>query len=353
MTSGSPHTGNGRACMARDATAELDPPQRGGFGRVLVTGCAGFIGSHLCERLVDDGRSVIGVDCFTDYYARDTKEANLERLRSEPRFALQELDLSEDDLDPCLEDVDTVYHLAAQPGVRGSFDEGFEHYVRCNILATQRLLEAVARASSPPLFVYASSSSVYGDASDFPTGESRARAPRSPYGLTKVATEELTEVYRRGSGLRTVGLRYFTVYGPRQRPDMAFARFIAAALADRPVEVLGDGSQIRDFTFVGDAVAGTLAAARSGRSGSVYNIGGGSQVVLLDAIDLIRTLLDRPVSVKFRSRGRGDVRRTCSDPRLAARELHFLPTTTLHDGLRAQIEWALTRSNGMAAVARS
>jgi nucleoside-diphosphate-sugar epimerase len=235
--------------------------------------------------------------------------------------------------------------------VRGSFGDGFDRYVRHNIVATQRLLEASVRATSQPAFVYASSSSVYGDAEGFPTDEERRRQPRSPYGLTKLATEELTELYRRGSGVRTIGLRYFTVYGPRQRPDMAFARFIAAGIAGDPIEVLGDGSQIRDFTFVDDAVEGTLAAARSGTAGAVYNIGGGSQVHLLDAIELIAALIDRPIAIEHRPAARGDVRRTCSDPRRAARDLHFLPTTTLHDGLEKQIGWTLERVDAGHAVA--
>lgn len=318
------------------------------FGRVVVTGCAGFLGSHLCERLVDLGEDVLGVDCFTDYYPRRQKEANLERLRDQRRFVLRELDLGRDPLDGLVEGVDTVIHLAAQPGVRGSFGASFGRYVHDNVLATQRLLEASAAAVRT--FVYASSSSVYGNSLSYPTSEEDERAPVSPYGLTKLATEELAKVYGRLDGMRTVGLRYFTAYGPRQRPDMAFSRFLTSALAGEAVRILGDGSQVRDFTFVDDVVEGTVAAARRGATGAVYNIGGGTQVRLLDALRKIEELLGRPVEIEHLPNARGDVRRTCSDPRRAARELDFMPRVGLDEGLVRQAEWALARHVNLPAV---
>jgi nucleoside-diphosphate-sugar epimerase len=318
-------------------------PSRIRLGRVLVTGCAGFLGSHLSERLVANGDEVLGVDCFTDYYPREQKDANLARLRDQKGFTLRELDLGSGPLDDLVQGIDTVFHLAAQPGVRGSFGMSFERYVHDNILATQRLLEASAEVGVRT-FVYASSSSVYGDSLSYPTAEETERAPISPYGLTKLATEELAQVYGRLEGMRTVGLRYFTAYGPRQRPDMAFARFLRAALARVPVRVLGDGEQVRDFTFVDDVVEGTIAAARRGAPGAVYNVGGGTQVRLLDALRKMEELLGMPIEVDHLPNARGDVRRTCSDPRRAARDLGFTPGVSLEEGLARQVEWALDRS---------
>jgi UDP-glucuronate 4-epimerase len=311
--------------------------------RVLVTGCAGFLGSHLGERLTEMGTEVLGVDCFTDYYPRGRKELNLRSLRDSSRFTLYELDLGSDPLDDVLEGVGTVFHLAAQPGVRGSFGASFGRYVHDNVLATQRLLEASAKASVRT-FVYASSSSVYGNSLTYPTAEDVDRAPISPYGLTKLASEELAKVYGRLDGLRTVGLRYFTAYGPRQRPDMAFARFLNCALAGEPVKILGDGSQVRDFTFVDDVVDGTIAAALHGTHDAVYNIGGGTQVRLLDALLKIEGLLGRRIEVEHLPNARGDVDRTCSDPRRAASALGFRPLVSLDEGLSRQVEWTLARS---------
>ena len=298
---------------------------------LLVTGCAGFLGSHLSEHLTDVGEEVVGVDSFTDYYLRELKESNLEGLRDRAHFTLFELDLGSDPLEGVLDGVDTVFHLAAQPGVRGSFGASFGRYVHDNVLATQRLLEASATARVKT-FVYASSSSVYGNSLSYPTPEDTRRAPISPYGLTKLATEELAAVYGRLEHLHTVGLRYFTVYGPRQRPDMAFAKFFASALGGKPVKILGDGSQVRDFTFVDDAVRGTIAAARNGRSGAVYNIGGGTQVELLEALAQIEQVLDLKVGIEHLPDARGDVRRTCSDPSTASVDLGFAPRVSSRGG---------------------
>jgi UDP-glucuronate 4-epimerase len=327
----------------------LESRRTAGLGRVLITGCAGFLGSHLAERLVDAGEEVLGVDCFTDYYPRRQKEMNLERLRDRSRFELWEVDLGSDPLDDLIEGIDTVFHLAAQPGVRGSFGESFARYVHDNVLATQRLLEASTEAPVA-VFVYASSSSVYGNCASYPTSEDVDRAPVSPYGLTKLATEELAAIYARDEGVPTVGLRYFTAYGPRQRPDMAFARFLSSALAGEPVRILGDGSQVRDFTFVDDVVEGTIAAARRGVPGAVYNIGGGTQVRLLDALTKIEELLGVAIEVVHVRDARGDVRKTCSDPRRAARDLAFTPRVSLDQGLARQTEWALASSAAPTAV---
>lgn len=319
------------------------------LSRVLVTGCAGFIGSHLSERLVDAGVEVLGVDCFTDYYARATKENNLERLRDEPRFAFRELDLSADDLSGLLEGVDTVVHLAAQPGVRLSFGRGFDTYVRHNVLASQRLLEE-ARCWPLASFVYASSSSVYGDAPSFPTDEEAPRQPVSPYGMTKVATEELAGVYHRSFGVPVTGLRYFTAYGPRQRPDMAFSRFLNQALSGEPISVLGDGRQVREFTYVDDVVQGTIAAAERGAAGGVYNVGGGTPVELRQALKLVEELVGRRLLLDHHPPQIGDARRTACDGSRAARELGFVPTTGLRHGVGEQLQWVLGRRRPLSAT---
>jgi len=312
--------------------------------RALVTGCAGFLGSHLSERLVADGWSVVGVDCFTDYYSPERKRANLAALMDVSGFSLHEADLSIERLDHLVDGVDTVFHHAAQAGVRGSFGNGFEEYVRNNITATQRLLEAAVH-SDVSRFVYASSSAVYGNAESSPTAEEAARHPVSPYGMTKVAVEELAGVYSRSHGLPTVGLRYFTAYGPRQRPDMAFARFISAGLDEQPITVHGDGLQMRDFTFVDDVVDATCAVADTDHPGAlVYNVGGGSSIALADVVTLIGRLLGRPLEVERTKPQLGDARRTAADLSLAAADFDYRPKVDLETGLAAQIEWLVERS---------
>jgi nucleoside-diphosphate-sugar epimerase len=306
--------------------------------RALVTGAAGFIGSTLSERLVATGHGVVGVDCFTDYYDRWRKQQNLAALVCDPRFRLEERDLSVDPLEDLLTGIDVVFHLAAQPGVRRSFGAGFEVYVRNNVIATQRLLEEAAQADLDA-FVYASSSSVYGNAAVAPTPETLPRRPESPYGMTKSATEDLADLYHRVAGVPVVGLRYFTVYGPRQRPDMAFTRFIERALEGQPVTVLGDGHQLRDFTFVDDAVEATIAAAAHGRPGSVYNIGGGRPVELLAALHIIAGHCGG-AEVEHRPVARGDVRATFADGGRARAELGTAPRVTLREGLRRHVSWA-------------
>jgi len=320
--------------------------------RALVTGCAGFLGSLLSERLLASGTEVIGLDCFTDFYPRALKEQNLEVLREQTGFDLHERDIACDPIDDLMEQADVVYHLAAQAGVRGSFGDGFEIYLYNNIRGTQRLLEAAVR-HPVEAFVYASSSSIYGNADTFPTSESVPRAPVSPYGMTKCATEDLTGVYRRDHGIHTVGLRYFTAYGPRQRPDMAFSRFIAAGLANEPISVLGDGLQVRDFTYVDDVVEGTMLAAKRGVGGSVYNIGGGTPVTLLAAVQIIEEQIERPIAVIHRESARGDARQTGSDSRRAREELGFSSSVSLQEGLARQVAWTLDRQAAGTRVAQA
>jgi nucleoside-diphosphate-sugar epimerase len=306
--------------------------------KCVVTGSAGFIGSHLAESLVRDGHEVVGVDCFTDYYARETKQGNLAALRDERRFRLVEGRLQDMDLAPILDGADQVFHLAAQAGVRASWGREFAHYTEHNVLATQRLLEAALAAHTPRL-VYASSSSVYGDAPSLPLREDAVCRPLSPYGVTKLAAEHLARLYERNHGLPTVSLRFFTVYGPRQRPDMAFHRFLAAARDDRALTVYGDGLQTRDFTFVDDIVSATRAAALSGRPGSVYNVGGGVRVALRDVLRLIEQLTARRLRIDRDDAQKGDMRDTFADTSAAARDLGFCSTVPLAEGLAREWTW--------------
>jgi nucleoside-diphosphate-sugar epimerase len=304
--------------------------------RALVTGAAGFVGSHLSEALLDAGADVLGVDAFTDYYSRGHKEANVARLRARAGFQLLEADLAEARLEPLLGGVDQIFHLAGQPGVRASWGSEFATYVRHNVVATQRLLEA-CRLTRPQKLVYASSSSVYGDAEAYPTAESLRPQPVSPYGVTKLAGEHLCEVYRRSFGLRIVSLRLFTVYGPRQRPDMAFSRLIQAAVRGDPFVVYGDGCQTRDFTFVEDVVTAMMAAAASPWCG-VANVGGGSQTSLNKVLELV-TALCGDLRLVHRQAARGDVRHTAADTSVAAAAFGYSPRTSLAQGLAAMAAW--------------
>ena len=304
----------------------------------LVTGAAGFIGSHLVERLLAEGAHVTGVDCFTDTYDPALKRANIAGALAGRRFRLLDLDLGSADLG-VLPEVQVVFHLAAQPGVRSSWGAEFAAYVHHNVLATQRLLERY-RGSALERFVYASSSSVYGEAERYPTDEDMLPRPLSPYGVTKLAGEHLTLLYGRNFGVPVVALRYFTVYGPRQRPDMAFHRFCRALLAGEPVVVYGDGRQSRDFTFVADAVEGNLRAWRNAARQGVYNVGGGSQVELLEAIRLLERVLGVEAKLRFEPRPPGDPQRTRAETSRVRAELGFVPAVGIQEGLAAQAEWA-------------
>jgi nucleoside-diphosphate-sugar epimerase len=306
--------------------------------RCLVTGVAGFVGSTLAERLVALGHDVLGVDCFTDYYPRANKEANLAGLRSGPRFAFEELNLATADLAPIVRGADAIFHQAAQAGVRASWGKTFETYTSCNVLATQRLLEAAREEGTVERFVYASSSSVYGDTTDLPMRETSRPRPFSPYGVTKLAAEHLAELYRENFGVPTVSLRYFTVYGPRQRPDMGFHRFIARLLRGEALPVYGDGEQTRDFTFIDDIVEANLQALNEGAAG-VYNIGGGSRVTLNDVLVLLVELTGRQMQIARGDKQPGDVRHTSADTTRAQNELGYQPKIGLREGLARQVEW--------------
>jgi UDP-glucuronate 4-epimerase len=307
--------------------------------RALVTGCAGFIGSHLTESLLADGHDVVGVDALVDTYPRAVKLGNLERAMELDGFRFLETDLMTSRLDGLVEESDVVFHLAAEPGVRTSWGVRFESYTRNNVLATQRLLEAAKTSPDKPI-VYASSSSIYGDAESLPTPEDALPQPSSPYGVTKLAAEHLCALYHANYGVSAVSLRYFSAYGPRQRPDMAFYRFCRAALRREPLTIFGNGEQTRDFTFVDDVVAATRAAALSPvAKGRVYNVGGGSRVSVNEALELIVSFLSRPLEVRHVESKRGDVRDTGADTTRARQELGFNPTTSLEAGLRSEFEW--------------
>jgi UDP-glucose 4-epimerase len=315
----------------------------------LVTGCAGFIGSHLTESLLADGYDVVGVDCFNDNYARAEKEANLARARDHDGFRLLAADLVGLDARRLLDGCDVVFHLAGEPGVRTSWGTRFDLFTHHNVIATQRLLEALEGGKR---FVYASSSSVYGDAERLPTAEDVTPRPLSPYGVTKLAAEQLCRLYHANHGHDTVSLRYFSVYGPRQRPDMAFRRFCHAILGGAPIALFGDGTQTRDFTFVADVVAATRAAGALPRGdGRVYNVGGGSRVSLAQTLDTLGAIAGRPLRVHHGRRESGDVRDTGADITRARADLGFAPAVALEDGLSAEFAWVRERAGEGLAIA--
>ncbi len=286
--------------------------------------------------MVNEGNSALGVDCFTDYYPKRIKLSNLSALRKMKKFNLVEADLSSAKLSPLLRDVEYVFHLAAQPGVRASWGTSFSHYVKDNIVATQRLLEAV-KDSGLKKFVYASSSSIYGDSERLPTPEETTPRPVSPYGATKLTGEHLCHVYFRNYAVPVVVLRYFTVYGPRQRPDMAFNKFIAKIAAGKEIQVYGDGEQMRDFTFVADIVAGNILALDA-KPGTTYNVGAGRTVALNDVIATMGSIIGKKAKVARRETALGDVRNTSADITRISRDLGYAPRTTLAEGLRRQID---------------
>jgi nucleoside-diphosphate-sugar epimerase len=304
----------------------------------VVTGVAGFIGSHLAERLVSSGHQVTGIDCFTDYYPRTYKEANLERLFDNRNFHFVEADLLDADLLPLLSNVDYVFHQAAQPGVRKCWGSHFSTYVSNNILSTQHLLETVKQVSLTKLIV-ASTSSIYGDAEGDSTPESVLPRPKSPYGVSKLAAEHLCNVYASSFGFPVVVLRYFTVYGPRQRPDMAFHIFIKAMLQGEEIVIFGDGNQSRDFTFVDDAVEANILAMDSPTPTDIFNIGGGSRVTVNETLQLLEKITGITPRVRYAPGVRGEARRTAADIRKAQRMLGYEPKYSLAEGLTKEVEW--------------
>ncbi len=304
----------------------------------LVTGAAGFIGSHLCEYLVEKGFQVVGIDNFMDYYPRSIKEANIADLRRDNNFKFVEASLLEVDLVKLMDGIDVVFHQSAQAGVRASWGKTFKIYCDNNILATQMLLEA-CRESPVKKFVYASSSSVYGDTKDLPMRESSLPCPVSPYGVSKLAAEHLCFLYYKNFGIPTISLRYFTVYGARQRPDMAFHRFLRWALENQTLKVYGDGEQSRDFTHVDDIVEANWLAFEKALPGEVFNIGGGSRITLNGVIEIIMEIAGRELEVDYEAKQKGDVRHTMADMAKAKEKLGYKPKVLIQDGLKTEYDW--------------
>jgi nucleoside-diphosphate-sugar epimerase len=307
--------------------------------KALITGCAGFIGSTLAERLLADGAEVIGIDAFTDYYPRAVKERNLTASLKHSRFEFIDAPIQDVDLSARLHDRTHVFHLAAQAGVRKSWGRDFTIYSTNNIEATQLILEAAKGAPALERLVYSSSSSVYGDRVEMPMREDALPQPVSPYGVSKLAAEQLCYLYFANFQVPTVSLRYFTVYGPRQRPDMAFHKFLRAAIDGQPITLYGDGDQTRDFTFVDDAVNANVLAATRGIPGRVYNIGGGSRVSVNDVLRMIERVAGRRPRVTIDPAQKGDMRHTYADTSRARSELGYAPTVGLEAGLAAEYQW--------------
>ena len=306
--------------------------------KCLVTGAAGFIGSHLSEKLLHAGYQVVGIDCLTDYYSERIKKDNLLSLMKSKGFQFVQADLCETNLDVLLNGVYYVFHQAAQAGVRASWGKDFEIYTRNNIEATQKLLE---KAKDYPLekFVFASSSSVYGDVEKFPMNENDPVHPVSPYGVTKLASENLCVLYYKNFQVPTVSLRYFTVYGPRQRPDMAFHKFIKAVMLGEEIVIYGDGEQTRDFTFFSDAIEANYQAALKGKPGAVYNVGGGSKISVNQLFPILEKVTGKPVKVKYIEKQKGDVNHTAADISKAQADLTYKPQVDIQTGLEHEAAW--------------
>ena len=306
----------------------------------IVTGVAGFIGSHLAETILQQGDRIIGVDGINDYYDVNQKKANVAHLKQYAGFKFIEADIQQLDWSKLLTDVDVIYHQAAQAGVRASWGDSFRHYTERNINATQVILEAARKADSLQRFVYASTSSVYGNAETMPTDETVPPQPVSPYGITKLAAERMCWLYHQNFNVPVVALRYFTVYGPRQRPDMAFHKFFKAAIRNETISIYGDGQQTRDFTFVSDAVSANLAAATVPEAvGEIFNIGGGSRAVLMDVLATMEKVIGHPIKKEYVARARGDARHTSADISKAKRILGYNPQVPLAEGLAKEWDW--------------
>lgn len=307
--------------------------------KFIVTGACGFIGSHLTDRLLAAGHEVVGIDGFVPFYPREMKERNIASAKTLPRFTLHEtLIETAENLPSLLDGADAIYHLAAQAGVRASWGDDFRGYVDHNVLGTQKLLEAAVNAGVPRL-IYASSSSVYGDVNELPLRESMALSPVSPYGVTKLAAEHLVHLYGKSNDLSVSSLRFFTVYGPRQRPDMAFHRFLKAVRDSQPITLYGDGEQTRDFTFISDLVDVLQCSVVQGKPGRVYNVGGGQRISVLKVLAAIGEVTGREVRIDRQAGQKGDMRDTLADTALAVADLGFIPKTPLLAGLKAEWEW--------------
>jgi len=306
--------------------------------KCFVTGAAGFVGSTLCEKLLEKGFCVTGMDCFTDYYSMEIKKNNLKRCLEHSNFKLIEKDIIESNMEKLLDHIDFIFHQAAQAGVRNSWGKDFEIYNRNNILATQKILEAL-KTKKIKKFIYASSSSIYGDVKDLPITEKTLPMPVSPYGVTKLAAEQLVNSYWRNYDLPSVSLRYFSVFGPRQRPDMAFNKFVKAMLRKEQINIYGDGNQTRDFTYIEDIVNANILAMHYSKNGEIFNVGGGSNITIKKVIKLLEKISGLKAKVKYLENQKGDVLHTFADISKAKKELKFKPVTSIENGLRKEFEW--------------
>jgi len=307
----------------------------------LVTGAAGFIGSHLCKRLIREGAHIVALDAFTNFYSRSIKENNIQSLVNHPHFELIPADILEIGLDKIMDKVDVVFHFAAQPGVRASWGSDFSIYTKNNIDATQRLLEA-AKTSKLKKFIYASSSSVYGLSPQLPMTETSTLHPYSPYGVTKLAAENLCFLYYKNYGVPCVSLRFFTVYGPGQRPDMAFHKFFKSLIKGEEIIVFGDGQQTRDFTYIDDIIWANLSSIENGKAGENYNLGGGTRKKLADIIPVLEEICQRKIKIRYVAGQKGDVRHTFADIQKAKNDLKYTPKIALEEGLRSEWDWIQT-----------
>lgn len=308
--------------------------------RAVITGVAGFVGSAIAKRALAEGHEIVGVDSLTSYYDPRIKHANLEALPPGD-FTFVNEDINKLDLDRLLEGAEFVFHQAGQPGVRKSWGEEFAIYADANIMATQRLLESARKSQSLKKFVYASSSSLYGNAEGFPTSETAVPQPISPYGVSKLAGEHLCSLYAANFSVPTVSLRYFTVYGPGQRPDMAFTRFVKAAVLNEEIRIFGTGEQIRDYTYIDDVVeANILAATAETAPGAVYNVAGGTSVSVNDVLRIVEEIHGAELNVRYVDAVAGDVFRTGGDVRAIKRDLDWGPDVSLREGLTRHYEWA-------------
>jgi nucleoside-diphosphate-sugar epimerase len=313
--------------------------------KCLVTGAAGFIGSHLCQRLLQDGHRVEGIDAFIPYYPHAVKEGNLAAARTHPNFTFRTMDLRSAPLDALVEGVEVIFHLAAMPGLSRSWTD-FDLYESCNVTATQRLIRAVSRCRDLHRFVYASTSSVYGR---YASGdETLPTRPISPYGVTKLAAENLCRAYAEEQGLPLVVLRYFSVYGPRQRPDMGYHRFVRALLSGEPVTVCGDGLQVRGNTYIDDCVEATVAAAGA-LAGETYNVGGGEAVSVWDVVHKLEAIIGRRAVIRREPARPGDQRHTCADTCKLTRHLGWQPRVGLDEGLARQVAWQRSQEQLLAS----
>lgn len=307
--------------------------------KILITGAAGFIGSHFSEKLIKLNYEVLGIDCFYPLYDRKYKEKNLENLSSQRNFKFIEAKIQDLDLKEILKDIEYIFHLAAYPGVRGDWNVIFSQYIEENVIATYKILDAATKMKNLKKFIFASSSSVYGDTDVLPMKETNKICPFSPYGVSKATAEQLCYVFHKNFNVPIVSLRYFTVYGPRQRPDMAFHKFIKAILQDNEVIIYGDGNQTRDFTFIEDVISANFLVLKYGVPGEIYNIGGGTKISVNDVIKLLEEIIGKKAKVKYYPKEKGDVQKTLADITKAKYELNYSPTFKIKEGLKREYEW--------------